>query len=151
MISRFERFSFSIAEIYRYWHKIAADEMEKYELKGPYAVYLIALHRNADGLTATQLSDICGKDKSDVSRAVSAMVKRGLAAKESVNQNLYRARIRLTEKGIEAAEHVSARAIMAVDLAGSGISEADRAVFYRTLEHIAANLETISSKGLPLR
>ena len=34
MIERFERFSFAISEISRYWHKITATEMEKYGLKG---------------------------------------------------------------------------------------------------------------------
>lgn len=149
MIDRFERFSFAIAEIYRYWHKIAADEMEKYDLKGPYAVYLTTMYRFPDGLTATQLSELCSRDKSDVSRAMSLMEKRGLVTKESVNQNLYRARIRLTDQGVEAAEHVRARAAVAVELAGNGISDKDRSVFYETLEHISSNLQAISSEGLP--
>ena len=54
MLNRFERFSLAISEIYRYWHKIAADEMEKYGLKGPYAVYLTAMYRYKDGITSTQ-------------------------------------------------------------------------------------------------
>ena len=149
MIDRFERFSFSIAEIYRYWHKIAADEMEKYGLKGPYAVYLTTMYRFPDGITATQLSEYCSKDKSDVSRAMTLMEKKGLVKKTGVNQNLYRARIQLTEEGLNAAAHVRQRAGIAVELAGAGISEADRAVFYETLEHIASNLQTISTDGLP--
>lgn len=30
MVDRFERFSFAISEISRCWHKLAAEEMEKY-------------------------------------------------------------------------------------------------------------------------
>ena len=32
MLNRFAKFSFSIAEIDRCWHKLAAEEMEKYEI-----------------------------------------------------------------------------------------------------------------------
>ena len=34
MVDRFERFSRGVSELSKYWHKIAADEMEKYGLKG---------------------------------------------------------------------------------------------------------------------
>ena len=83
MISRFERFSFVISEISRHWHHIASDEMEKHGLKGHHALYLITMKRYPDGITATQLADICSKDKSDVSRAMSLMVKKGLAENSS--------------------------------------------------------------------
>ena len=149
MINRFERFSFAIAEIYRHWHKIASDEMEKYDLKGPYAVYLTTMYRYPEGITATQLSELCSKDKADVSRAMAIMEKKGLVKKESINQNLYRALIRLTDQGIEAAELVRQRAGVAVEKAGSGISDENRAIFYEVLEHIAVNLQTISAEGLP--
>ena len=81
MVDRFERFSFAIFEISRYWHKITADEMGKYGLKGPYSVYLTAMYRYPDGITAPQLCELCGKDKSDVSRAMSLMERRALCEK----------------------------------------------------------------------
>ena len=73
MVSRFERFSFVISEIYRHLHKIMADEMEKYGLKGAYAIYLSAMYRHPDGITATELGEICSRNKADVSRAMSSM------------------------------------------------------------------------------
>ena len=39
MIDRFERFSYAISEISRCWHRIAGEEMGKYDLKGPFSVY----------------------------------------------------------------------------------------------------------------
>ena len=45
MIARFEKFSYAISELSRCWHKIAADEMKQYDLKGPYAVYFTTLYR----------------------------------------------------------------------------------------------------------
>ena len=35
MVDRFERFSLAISEISKYWHLLAAEEMEKYSLKAP--------------------------------------------------------------------------------------------------------------------
>ena len=79
MLHRYERFSLAIGEIERCRHKLTADEMEKYGLKGPYSVYLITLRRHEEGLTSVQLSELCGRDKSDVSRAISVLEKSGFA------------------------------------------------------------------------
>lgn len=38
--------------------------------------------------------------------------------------------------------------LAAVELAGSGMTDADREVFYRCLEQITANLQTLSKEGL---
>lgn len=149
MITRFEKFSFAISEISRYWHKIASDEMDKYGLKGPYAVYFTAMSRYPEGITAAQLCEICGRDKSDVSRAITLMEKKGLVSKISVSQTLYRARLVLTQEGKTAAQQINERARMAVEFGGKGISEENRKIFYESLEKIANNLQAISEDGLP--
>lgn len=149
MIERFERFSYSISEISKYWHKITADEMENYGLKGAHSIYLITMLRYPDGITAPQLGELCGKDKSDVSRMMSIMEKKGLVTKEGVHQNLYRGVFKLTEEGIAAAEYVRRRASLAVEIAGSELTDEKRAIFYETLEMIASKLRDISKEGLP--
>lgn len=145
-MERFERFSFALMCISRYWHKIVADEMEKLGLKAAYAIYLIALFRFSEGVTAVKLGEICGKDKSDVSRTVAFMEENGLVSKVG---SRYRALIKLTQKGKEAALKVHNRAKVAVDLAGVCISDDDREIMYNSLEKIAINLQTISQDGLP--
>ena len=130
MVERFERFLFTISEISRSWHKIAADEMEKYDLKGPHAIYLTTMYRYEEGITAARLSELCGKDKSDVSRMMNIMEKKGLVKKEGVNQNLYRALLKLTDEGKVAAEHVRERASLAVEIAGKDLTEEKREIFY---------------------
>lgn len=149
MINRFERFSLAISEISRYWHKIAGEEMAKYGLKGPHSIYLIAMHHYPDGVTAPQLCEICGKDKSDVSRMISIMTSRGLVTKEGTNQKLYGGVLKLTEEGRLAAEHVCERAGLAMELAGKGLTDAQRTHLYEALELIVANLREMSSEGLP--
>ncbi len=149
MIDRFERFSYAIAEISKYWHKLAAEEMEKHGLKGPHSVYLMTLLRNPDGLTAPKICELSGKDKADVSRMMSIMEKKGLVSKESVNRNLYRAVFKLTEEGVNAAKFVRNRASLAVDIAGRDLTEETRVILYEALETISNNLRELSKDGIP--
>ena len=149
MLNRFTRFSLAISEIDRCWHKLAAEEMAKYELNSPHAVYLTTLYNFEDGITAAKLGELCCKNRSDVSRMIAILEKKGLVRKEAVGDNLYRAKLLLTDEGKQAAEHVQQRAALAVELAGTGMSNADREVFYRCLESITANLQKLSKEGLP--
>ena len=149
MVDRFERFSFAIFEISRYWHKITADEMERCGLKGSHSVYLTAMYRHPEGITAPQLCELCGKDKADVSRAMSLMEQKGLVRKEGIHHNRYGGAFKLTEEGMAAAEHVRQRASLAVQIAGEDLSEENRAIFYESLEKIASKLREISKEGLP--
>ena len=146
MIERFEKFTGAVFDITRYWHKIASEEMEKYGLKGSYAIYLTTLYRSPEGISAMDLCRLCGKDKADVSRMVNIMAEKELVIKEG---NFYRARIKLTHTGKMAAEQVSKRAALAVEIAGSGVSEEDREIFYNVLLSIASNLQNLSEDGLP--
>ena len=149
MVERFEKFTFYIFEITRYWHKLAGDEMSKYGLKGPHATYLTILYKFEDGITAPQLCELCGKDKADVSRMMSIMEKKGLVIKEAVGKNKYRGLLKLTQEGRVAAQHVKERVALAVDLSGKGLSDDDRATFYQALEMISTNMKTLCEEGLP--
>ena len=152
MLNRFAKFSFSIAEIDRCWHKLAAEEMAKYELNSPHAVYLNTLYdAGEDGITSAQLAEICGKNKADVSRMVAILEKKGLVKKVAVGSNMYRARLMLTDEGRNAARHVRERAALAVELAGSGLTDEERETFYKALELITLNLQKLGKEGLPQR
>lgn len=149
MVERFERFSYAIFEISRCWHKLAAEEMAKYSLKGPHAVYLLAIQRSREGVTAAQLCELCGRDKADVSRAISVMEQKGLIKRDVVGSKHYRVRLSLTEEGEKAAQHVCRRASLAVEHAGKGYSGAEREIFWQVLDTIAFNLQQLSKEGIP--
>jgi len=149
MIGRFERFSIMLTEVTKHWNKIASDEMEQYGLNGCHAVYLTILNQYEEGITAAKLGELCYKDKSDVSRMISVMEKKGLVKKERVHKNFYRALLKLTDEGKQAAALVQERAMKAVEVAGKGISEEKREVFYQVLRQISDNLQVISREGLP--
>ncbi len=119
MVERFARFSLAIFEISRCWHRLAAEEMAAYGLRGAHAIYLTAMYRCKDGVTGPRLCELCGRDKSDVSRTIAALQEKGFVTKEGVNQSLYRGILKLTEQGRAAAEQVCERAALAVELARS--------------------------------
>ena len=149
MIDRFERFSLAISEISRYWHKLAAEELTKYGLKGPHATYLTTMYQYPEGITVPQLCEVCGKDKSDASRMISILEQKGLVTKQVVDGSLYRGKLRLTEEGKLAAEQVSQRASRAVEVAGKDLTDAERESFYKSLDSITANLRELCREGIP--
>lgn len=149
MLDRFERFSYSISEISRCWRKLASEELAKYGLKSPHATYLTTMYKYPNGITVPQFCEVSGKDKSDASRMIAILEKKGLVEKQGVNGSLYRGVWVLTDKGKTAAEEVSQRASRAVELAGKDLSDEARELFYKSLESITTNLHRLSKEGIP--
>lgn len=149
MVDRFERFSLAISEISRYWHKLAAEELSKYGLKGSHATYLTTMYRYPMGITVPRLCELCGKDKSDASRMISILEQKGLVTKQVVGGSLYRGLLLLTDEGRTAAEHVCRQASRAVEIAGKSLTEETREIFYQSLDSITANLRELSKEGIP--
>ena len=148
MIGRFEVFTLGLSEISASWNKIAADELKPFGLKGTYLIFFIALYKHPEGLTAANLSEKCNRDKAEVSRAVSALEKKGFVLRENTTVNGYRAKIILTPEGYSATTAIRERVKLAVEKGGEGLSEEQRENFYTALETISANLKQISKEGL---
>ena len=148
MISRFEQFSSSVSCIYRYIQKIERVEMAKYGLKGPHAQCLLAMSRYPDGITASELCGVCDKDKAAISRTIVELEREGIVSRTAKNGSMYRAVLKLTPQGEEAAQRVDDRAKFAVEKAGECLTDEERVVMYKTLALIANNLQIISTKGL---
>ena len=149
MIDRFEHFSLAISEISHCWRKLASEEMAKYGLRAPHATYLTTISRYPEGISVPQLCELCGKDKSDASRMVAILEEKGMVQKVCVDGSLYRGKLMLTDKGQVAAGHVQRKAGQAVELAGRGLDEESREIFYRALDSITANLIELTKNGLP--
>lgn len=148
MISKYELFSASVSSLYRDIQRIERRETAKYGMKGPHAQCLLAMSRYPEGITATQICDICEKDKAAVSRTLAELEENGLVLRTARNGSRYRALLTLTEKGKDAARTVNEKAQIAVELAGAGLDDAQREIFYAVLDVIAGNLHTICKEGL---
>ena len=148
MIGRFEIFSLGLTQLTAAWNKIANEELKPFGLKGRASVYMIALYKSEEGLTITNLCEICHRDKAEASRIISEMEKKGMVTRELGSANGYRAKIRLTEEGKKATYELRERIKMAVEKGGNGLSDEEREHFYYALQVIANNLQDISKKGL---
>ncbi len=148
MLERYERLSSSISCMYHDIQKIERVEMAKFGLKGPHAQCMLAMSRHPGGLTASQLCEICDKDKAAISRTVAELEQAGMVLRDAAGGNRYRALLTLTQKGTEAAEAVSRRALVAVEQAGVGLDDEQRKIFYQVLALIAGNLHAICKDGL---
>lgn len=148
MLSKYEIISVSVSSMYHDIQRIERTEMAKFGLKGPHAQCLLVMSRHPDGITAARLCDACEKDKAAISRTVAELEEAGLVQRQQRNGNRYRATLMLTEKGMEAAASVNRKAQQAVELAGEGLDDAQREVFYHVLALIAGNLHSICKDGL---
>ncbi|MBE5901897.1 MAG: hypothetical protein E7277_04160 [Lachnospiraceae bacterium] len=146
MNRRFEDFSTIMFRITHYWNKLATEEMKVYNLKGGYALYLLILANCEEEMTAATLAKICGRDKADVSRAISTMQKREII--EPFSKGAYRAPLRLTENGKQLAEKIQKRADLALALAGEGLEEEKREAMYESLSAIVDNLKRLTEEGI---
>ena len=146
MIQRFEAFTSAISGIYREIQKIERTEMERYGLKGAYTQYLLAIARRPEGMTAAKLCEICDKNKAAVSRILSEMESIGLIHRSA---NPYKSLLTLTAQGRQAVEYVKERCCALTALAGEGLSEEDRSIFYATLNRITSNLHKLTEQSCP--
>ena len=144
-MDRFETFSLALFSISRCWNKIAGEEMRRYGLKGVHAFYLVTILRHDGELTAANLCELCGRDKADVSRSVSAMESMGLLRR--TGDNPYRARLKLTDNGRAAALSIRETSARIVDRVGSDLTREKREIFYEGLAIVAANLEEYCKEG----
>lgn len=148
VISRFEQFTLSVSNLYRCIQKIERVEMAKYGLKGPHAQCLLAMRRYPEGVTSSELCTICDKDKAAISRTIAELEREGMVERQARNGSMYRAALKLTEQGRQAARQVDGRAQFAVEKAGECLTDEERAVMYKALAMIAGNLQTICAEGL---
>ena len=131
MIQRFQSLVSGITSCCKYIQHIKNMEMAEFGLKGTHVMCLFFLNQNPQGLTASRLCQLCDEDKAAISRTIATLQKDGFIA---ACDKKYRALLRLTQKGQQVAQQVNQIIEQWVSFAGSGLSEADRAVFYRVLD-----------------
>ena len=138
MIRRFQSFVTGITVCYKSIQQIKSLEMTEFGLKGTHAMCLFFLHhQDEEGLTAAQLCQLCEEDKAAISRTLSTLQTRGYITSD---EKKYRAHLVLTDSGREVARRMDDLIEQWVGFGGDGVSDEERATFYRVLESIALNL-----------
>ena len=142
MLERFELFATSITQIYKNLQRVKMQEMADVtdiELRGTHVMCLFQLNRHKEGLTVTQLSNLCGEDKAATSRTVSELIQKQLVTADT--EKKYRAPITLTTIGQKVADLIDKQAILAVETIGQDLTEEEREIFYKALTTISENIQ----------
>ena len=141
MRDRFCAFVTGITACYKYIQRIKAQEMTEFGLKGTHVMCLFFLHSNPEGLTAGQLCKLCDEDKAAISRTLSELDARGYIRTNTEEGKKYKALLHLTAEGEAVARRMDGMIEAWVALGGAGLTEESREDFYKSLDHIAANLK----------
>lgn len=146
MFNRFEAFIITMNRINRSIQLIKNREMEKYGLKGTHVMCLYQLKQYPQGLTATELANLCGEDKAAVSRSLAKLESKGMISftDDEEGKKRYRTVITLTEQGSKVCDQISQKISEVLQVNSENISDEEREVFYRVFSDIASNLQNIS-------
>lgn len=141
MFNRFESFTGSVLELSRCVQKIKELEMKPLGLKAGHVMCLYYLGKNHQGLTVTELAEVCREDKAAISRCVAELVKRGLVSGDfPEDKRSYRTKLFLTPQGQALTQEVYQRIDRAVIGGGEGLSQQQRETLYTAMNIIIENL-----------
>ncbi len=146
MEERFETFTVLINRISRNIRKIKNQEMAEYQLRSAHISCLYYLY-SEDGLTATELCERCEEDKATISRALEHLEAEGYLNKPTKR---YKSPLVLTEKGRMVGKKIAHKIGAVLDEISTGLTEAERIAFYRSLSVISESLEAVAKKGEPV-
>ncbi|HPW53001.1 MAG TPA: MarR family transcriptional regulator [Erysipelotrichaceae bacterium] len=144
MQDRFGTFSLLINRISRNIYRIKNKEIAAFNLKSTHVSCLYHLYKN-DGLTATDLCQRCEEDKAAVSRSLDYLEKNEYVICKSEQPKRYKSPFYLTAKGREVGKEIIDKIDKILDAVGSGLTEEERALFYRYLSSISNSLENIAN------
>lgn len=145
MNERFETFTVLINRISRNIRKIKIQSMADYNLRSSHSSCLYYLY-TFGSMTSSELCEHCEEDKATISRAVDFLEKNGYIFCETQNIKRYKSPLLLTEKGLQASQHIAAKLDAVLAESNSGITQEELSAFYRSLSIISKNLETIAQK-----
>lgn len=143
MTERFETFTILLNRINRNIRKIKNQEMKNYELRSPHISCLYYLYIS-EALTAKELCERCEEDKATISRSLDYLEKNNYLICKSDSKKRYNAPFVLTERGIRAGKRIADKITAVLCEIDEGISDADRAIFYRSLSIISENIDKVS-------
>ena len=146
MQERFETFTVLINRIGRNIRKIKNQEMAEYGLRSAHVSCLYFLYANK-GATATDLCERCEEDKATISRALDYLETDGYITRNPERTKRYNSPLFLTDKGREAGEKIAVKIEGVLDAISGGLTEEERAAFYRSLSIVSESLEAVIRNG----
>ena len=142
--SRFEDFVGIISALSKEIQRIKNAEARRLGFRGSDVMCLYYLVKHPDGLTAAELARLVDVSRAAVSRTVAHLAEDGFVEVGGSDDDAsrYRAPIRLTEKGYEAARPLDDIIHRVLDEAGGELALRQRMQMYDSLNHILEKLRT---------
>ncbi len=142
--SRFEDFVGIISALSKEIQRIKNAEARRLGFRGADVMCLYYLVKYPDGLTAAELARLVDVSRAAVSRTVAHLAEDGFVEVGGSDDDAsrYRAPIRLTEKGYEAARPLDDIIHRVLDEAGGELALRQRMQMYDSLNHILEKLRT---------
>ena len=145
MDKRFQTFTILVNRISRNIRKIKNQEMAEYNLRSAHISCLYYLYLS-EGLTATELCELCEEDKATISRTVDYLETEGYLTSSTTVGKRYKTPLNLTEKGKEIGIKISRKIDAVLMELNHSLSEDERVKFYDSLAIISDCLEKICNQ-----
>ncbi len=142
MQERFETFTVLINRISRNIRKIKNQEMAEYNLRSAQISCLYYIYTLKDA-TATDLCERCEENKATISRALDYLETNGYIVRDAERAKKYKSPLALADKGLEVGKKIADKIDNVLDAIGVGLTEKERADFYRSLSIISDSLERV--------
>ena len=138
---RFLTFILSIDRISKNIKRIKDSAMEKYGLRSAHVLCLFNLLKSKNGLSSTDLAEVCGVDKAFVSRITTELENRGYVKRDQNSHgSIYKSKFVLTEQGIEVNNYISEKIAEIMGKVSGDIADHRLKVFYEVLMIIDENI-----------
>jgi Transcriptional regulators len=148
---RFVRFSVATDTLSKTLQKYKNDCLEPFGLRSMHLMTLWCLWRNADGLTAGDLSRLCSVDKAFVSRVTGELGELGYVDRGEERGGRGRI-LTLTARGREIMKKIEGILRYSVERITAGVGREQLDVFYGVLDRFRQNIDTLSENkpdGIP--
>ena len=145
--TRFEDFVGIISALGKEIQRIKTAEAKRLGFRGSDVMCLYYLVKNSEGLTASELARMVDVSRAAMSRTIAHLAEDGFVEvgdTEEGDASRYRAPVRLTDKGIEAARPLDDIIHRVLDEAGGELAMRQRLQMYDSLNHILERLRTFA-------
>ena len=143
--SRFEDFVGIISALNKEIQRIKTAEARRLGFRGSDVMCLYYLVKHPEGLTASELARLIDVSRAAMSRTIAHLADDGFVevGTEEDEGARYRAPVRLTEKGLDAARPLDDIIHRVLDEAGGELALRQRLQMYDSLNHILEKLRAI--------
>jgi DNA-binding MarR family transcriptional regulator len=136
----FDLFSPELVRLAKKLHEMKNQKLTQHDIKVTNARCLCRIAASGEeGMSATQLSQMCDIDKAQISRCMLELIERQYVYRGEEEGKCYKQKYHLTEAGKRITDDLMASALEIRCVLGEGISDEEMMTFGDVLDRICAN------------